>query len=59
MNHPLPAVIVERGDTLSEIAERELGVAAMWHVLKQMNRIPNERLIQPGDLIIMPRKYRP
>jgi hypothetical protein len=59
MNHPLPAVIVERGDTLSEIAERELGVAAMWHVLKQMNRIPDERLIQPGDLIIMPRKYRP
>lgn len=49
---PFPAVIVEKGDTLSEIAERELGRASGWKLLAMMNQIPDPHLIHPGDLII-------
>jgi nucleoid-associated protein YgaU len=51
---PKPAVIVDQGDTLSEIAERELGRASYWRVIAGMNRIRNPKLIQPGDILVLP-----
>lgn len=54
MKGPVPAVIVEKGDTLSAIAERKLGRAGAWPLLAALNRIPDPRRIQPGDLVALP-----
>lgn len=51
---PVPAVIVDKGDTLSGIAERHLGRARAWPLLAAMNRIADPRLIQPGDIVALP-----
>jgi LysM repeat protein len=50
-------VVVEPGDTLSGIAEEELGNADRWHNLYEENRDligPNPDLIHPGQVIQLP-----
>jgi LysM repeat protein len=50
-------VVVEPGDTLSGIAEEELGNADRWHNLYEDNRDligPNPDLIHPGQVIQLP-----
>lgn len=52
----IAAVIVEKGDTLSEIAERELGRASAWRWIAAFNRLANPHLILPGQIIVLPRR---
>lgn len=47
-------VIVEKGDTLSHIAERFLGRALAWPVLARLNQLRNPHLIFPGQVIQLP-----
>lgn len=56
MRRARPAVIVEKGDTLSAIAERELGRASGWKLIAKLNpRLrDNPHLIHPGDIIALP-----
>lgn len=49
---PIPAVIVEQGETLSGIAERELGRAGLWALLAAANRISDPTAIRPGDILV-------
>lgn len=48
--------IVQKGDTLSEIADRLLGDPKKWQELADKNNIANEYLIQPGQKIYIPGK---
>jgi nucleoid-associated protein YgaU len=45
---------VRKGDTLSAIAQRELGAASRWPEIAEMNAIPNPDLIYPGQELRMP-----
>ena len=47
---------VKANDTLSQIAERELGSSDKWRQIWDLNksRIPNPNLIEIGDKLIMP-----
>lgn len=45
---------VQKGDTLSAIAERELGAASRWLEIQQLNSIPNADLIYPGQTLRIP-----
>lgn len=56
---PLPAVIVEEGDTLWAIAERKLGRSGQWPLLAALNRIADPRTIRPGDLVALPYGIEP
>lgn len=49
-------VTVKQGETLSEIAKRELGNEMKWHELWQMNRkvVPNPDRLQPGVTLNLP-----
>lgn len=49
------AVIVERGDTLSGIAQRGLGSASRWREIAAINDIKNPNLIFPGQVIKLER----
>jgi nucleoid-associated protein YgaU len=53
MTAPLPAVIVEKGDTLWAIAHRELGRSSAWPILAAANKIADPKRLQPGDLIVV------
>ena len=48
--------VVVRGDTLSQIAEREYGDATRWREIYQANRatIKNPNLIYPGQKLRLP-----
>ncbi|MGH3913513.1 MAG: LysM peptidoglycan-binding domain-containing protein [Pseudonocardiaceae bacterium] len=48
--------IVQRGDTLSEIAER-FGVT-LQNLIRANPQIPNPDLIHPGEVINIPARYR-
>lgn len=50
------SVTVQAGDTLSEIAAREMGDASMWHALWEANKakVPNPNLIHPGQVLTVP-----
>lgn len=50
---PLPAVIVEEGDTLRSIALAHLGSEDKWPILATANHLTNPNLIHPGDLIVV------
>jgi nucleoid-associated protein YgaU len=47
---------VKAGDSLSKIAQRELGDASKWHAIYDANRdkISNPDLIHPGQVLTMP-----
>jgi nucleoid-associated protein YgaU len=47
---------VKSGDSLSKIAQRELGDASKWHAIYDANRdkISNPDLIHPGQVLTMP-----
>lgn len=49
-------VTVKEGETLSEIAKRELGNETKWHELWQMNRgaVPNPDRLKPGTTLNLP-----
>ena len=49
-------VTVKKGDTLSEIAKRELGDANKWHAIYDANRdqIKDPDLIHPGQVLTVP-----
>ena len=45
------------GDTLSEIAEAQLGDSSRWPEIHDLNRdiVPNPDRIFPGQVLILPR----
>ena len=47
---------VQKGDTLSKIAQRVLGDASRWKEIWEINKaqIPNPDLIHPGQQLTMP-----
>jgi len=47
---------VKAGDSLSKIAQRELGDASRWHAIYDANRdkISDPDLIHPGQVLTMP-----
>ena len=49
---------VKQGDTLSEIAQRELGAASRWKDIYEANRqtVSNPDLIHPGQVLKIPTK---
>ena len=49
-------VTVKPGDSLSKIAQRELGDANKWHAIYEANKdtIKNPDLIHPGDVLTIP-----
>lgn len=49
-----PTVVVKQGDTLWDIAQRELGDPQKWREIAQLNNIPDPDLIQPGMQLQMP-----
>ncbi len=55
---PVPGrtYVVVKGDTLSQIAEREYGDASRWREIYQTNRatIKNPNLIYPGQKLRLP-----
>lgn len=55
---PVPGrtYVVVKGDTLSQIAEREYGDASRWREIYQANRatIKNPNLIYPGQKLRLP-----
>ena len=48
--------VVEKGDTLSKIAAKELGGASNWRKIWDANkeRFPNPNLIEVGDQVVIP-----
>ncbi len=57
---PLPSsksvklYIVEKGDTLSLIAEKVYGNKDMWHKIRDANKIQNINALHPGTKLIVP-----
>ncbi len=51
-----PTIRVQRGDTLSEIAERELANANRWREIFELNRdvIEDPDEIFPGQVLVLP-----
>ena len=49
-------ITVREGETLSEIAKRELGSEGKWHELWEMNKkaVPNPNRLQPGTTLNLP-----
>lgn len=52
-------VVVQRGDTLSAIAQRHLGDALLWPRLARLNRLRNPDKIKPGQWIEIPPESEP
>jgi LysM repeat protein len=48
------AYTVQRGDSLSKIAQRELGDPNRWREIAQANGIRDPNMIQPGQRLVMP-----
>lgn len=47
-------VTVKSGDTLSAIAQRELGAASRYPEIARLNHLPNADLIYPGQVLQIP-----
>lgn len=45
---------VKRGDSLSKIAQEQLGDASRWPEIAQINAISNPDLIHPGQQLRLP-----
>lgn len=56
---PLPAIIVEPGETLSYIAERELGRRNQWQLLAHANHLADPSSLLPGDIIVISSRQLP
>lgn len=56
---PLPAIIVEEGETLSHIAERELGSVHQWQILAHANHLADPSSLLPGDIIVISARQIP
>ena len=61
----LPAAVIEKtyklytvveGETLGEIAQRELGSYRMWRKIVALNNINDPNRISPGDVLRMPER---
>ncbi|NBT44102.1 MAG: LysM peptidoglycan-binding domain-containing protein [Gammaproteobacteria bacterium] len=48
------AYVVAKGDTLSKIAESELGASERWPEIQELNNIPNPHLISVGQNLYIP-----
>jgi nucleoid-associated protein YgaU len=48
--------VVQRGDTLSDIAREQLGRPDRWHDLHELNRalISDPDKIHPGQVLVLP-----
>ena len=47
--------IVQKGDTLSIIAEKFYGSPSKWHKIRDANKIENVNSLTPGTKLIIPR----
>lgn len=45
---------VVEGDTLSKIAQVQLGSAGRWPEIARLNCLPNQNLIKPGQVLKLP-----
>ena len=45
---------VRRGDSLSSIARKKLGSAALWRELAELNGIPDPSMIEVGRVLVLP-----
>ena len=45
---------MQRGDTLSAIAQQEYGDAGRWRQIAAANGIANPRALQPGTVLTIP-----
>ena len=52
---PYREYVVRAGDTLSAIAENQLGSSARWREIRDLNRLAGERVIA-GDVLLLPRE---
>lgn len=55
-HHQARTYTVQSGDTLSAIAQRELGRASAWHAIFEANRdqLEDPDLIRPGQVLRLP-----
>jgi nucleoid-associated protein YgaU len=51
---PKKTYTVVKGDTLWKIAEKQMGNGALYKKIVEANGIPNENLIHPGDVLVIP-----
>lgn len=49
-----PIRVVQRGDTLSSIAQEEYGDAALWRIIAEENRLTHPRQLNPGQRLTVP-----
>lgn len=52
MKKDIDYCIVREGDTLASLAEKHLGAAMLWHLLAEINDIPQDG-IKPGDRLLL------
>lgn len=59
MTAPLPAVIVDEGETLSGIALREYGHACVWPMIWRANNraVPDPDVLQVGQILVIPKGH--
>ena len=51
---PKKTYTVKSGDTLWKIAQSEMGNGNLYKKIVEANGIPNENLIHPGDVLVIP-----
>lgn len=51
---PKKTYTVVKGDTLWKIAQDQMGNGALYKQIVEANGIPNENLIHPGDVLVIP-----
>ena len=51
---PKKTYTVVKGDTLWKIAQDQMGNGALYKKIVEANGIPNENLIHPGDVLVIP-----
>jgi LysM repeat protein len=51
--------VVQRGDSLMSIAAIEYGDPATWRPIASANRIANPRILQPGQVLVIPALNQP
>ena len=51
---PEKTYTVKSGDTLYKIAQETMGNGNLYKAIVEANGIPNENLIHPGDMLVIP-----